>query len=368
MKIAYITRARMPTEKAHGLQIAKMCEAYTLLGHEVELVVPFRKNLIKESVPAYYGLKTNFKITTIAIPDTIVFSKWVPSVAFWLQAILFAFKLSRFPLSKETIIMTRSPDVAWFYGRRGYSVVCEAHDVPKTHLRLFKFLLKAAGSIVCNSEGTAGKVKGLGFKNVTVAQNGVDIDAIIPTVSKKIMREKLGIKEDAFVALYAGAFEAWKGYQTVLDASLNLERVTVVMLGGKPDQVALLKEKYPNVVFLGTTPYRELGNYQNIADVLIIPNDPRYKEDQENTSPIKLFAHLTSGVPVIVSDLPSIRAVVSENEVFFFDGGSTSLCHQINEIQRNVSQAQNKTQNAQKLSTKFSWVNRGKKILETIDT
>ena len=42
MKIYYVANARMPTEKAHGIQIAKMCEALIEAGAKVELIVPRR--------------------------------------------------------------------------------------------------------------------------------------------------------------------------------------------------------------------------------------------------------------------------------------------------------------------------------------
>ena len=39
MKLIYLANARIPTEKAHGRQIMKMCEAFVDAGLEVELEV-----------------------------------------------------------------------------------------------------------------------------------------------------------------------------------------------------------------------------------------------------------------------------------------------------------------------------------------
>ena len=49
-KLIYIANARIPTEKAHGIQIMKMCEAFAGLGVDVEIIVPKRsvKALINE--------------------------------------------------------------------------------------------------------------------------------------------------------------------------------------------------------------------------------------------------------------------------------------------------------------------------------
>ena len=62
MKIAYVANARIPTEKAHGLQIMEMCRAFARNGHEVTLVVPKRRNVIKEDPFLYYDIEPCFEI------------------------------------------------------------------------------------------------------------------------------------------------------------------------------------------------------------------------------------------------------------------------------------------------------------------
>ena len=73
MKIIYIANVRMPTEKAHGIQIMKMCEAFSLAEFEVELVVPWRFNKIEENAFDFYGVKRNFKIKKIFSLDLNLF-------------------------------------------------------------------------------------------------------------------------------------------------------------------------------------------------------------------------------------------------------------------------------------------------------
>ena len=40
MKLLYIADIRLPTEKAHGAQIMKTCEAFSLNGIDTELIIP----------------------------------------------------------------------------------------------------------------------------------------------------------------------------------------------------------------------------------------------------------------------------------------------------------------------------------------
>src|SRR3989338_7774332 len=80
MKIIYLANARIPTEKAHGLQIMKMCEAFSLLKTEnrkskieVGLIAPRRFNKIKQSPFKYYDVQPIFKITKLPCLDLTFF-------------------------------------------------------------------------------------------------------------------------------------------------------------------------------------------------------------------------------------------------------------------------------------------------------
>ena len=82
MNFVYIANARIPTEKAHGIQIMKMCEAFASLGIDVELVVPWRFNSIHVDSFEYYGVKRVFKIVKIPSLDLTAFGK----IGFLIQA------------------------------------------------------------------------------------------------------------------------------------------------------------------------------------------------------------------------------------------------------------------------------------------
>ena len=92
MKLIYIDNARIPTEKAHGIHIMKMCEAFgkAKINGElvcVELVVPKRLNGIKKDPFAYYEVEKVFKITKIPCVDLTFI--WLNMFTFWLQEISF---------------------------------------------------------------------------------------------------------------------------------------------------------------------------------------------------------------------------------------------------------------------------------------
>ena len=68
-RLLYIVNARLPTEKAHGYQISKMCEAFAENGIESLLVHPYRyqsrPELFQQTVFDYYGVRRVFEISTL---------------------------------------------------------------------------------------------------------------------------------------------------------------------------------------------------------------------------------------------------------------------------------------------------------------
>ncbi|MBU1557858.1 hypothetical protein KKC45_02755 [Patescibacteria group bacterium] len=111
MKITYIANIRIPTEKAHGIQIMKMCEAFANEGHNVELIVPKRINNLKKNPFRYYGVQENFKIKKLPTLDLIKFGK----IGFFIQSISFAKFTLFFTLFKKTdLVYSRDELPLWF--------------------------------------------------------------------------------------------------------------------------------------------------------------------------------------------------------------------------------------------------------------
>ena len=89
MKIIYLANARIPTEKAHGIQIMKMCEAFSDADAKILLLIPRRINWIKEDPFEYYGIKKNFRIKKLPTIDLIPLDFILGNLALWIQAISF---------------------------------------------------------------------------------------------------------------------------------------------------------------------------------------------------------------------------------------------------------------------------------------
>ena len=85
---------------------------------------------------------------------------------------------------------------------------------------------------------------------------------------------------------------------------------------------------------LGTLPQTELHRVAATAVAGVLPIDGRYRIAREYTSPLKLFEYLALGLPVIATDLPSVREIVAHDReaILFQDGSEAALAHSINEL------------------------------------
>jgi hypothetical protein len=67
MKIYYVANARMPNEKAHGIQLAQQCEAFIAQGIDLELVLPKQKNATKDSIESFYSLEKKIPVRLLPV-------------------------------------------------------------------------------------------------------------------------------------------------------------------------------------------------------------------------------------------------------------------------------------------------------------
>lgn len=81
-------------------------------------------------------------------------------------------------------------------------------------------------------------------------------------------------------------------------------------------------------------------------------------------SPVKLIEYLASKVPVVVSDLPAIRTIVSEDEVIFVKADDAEdLGEKIEQVFDNYQQAKNKAIKACEKATNLTWDKRAERVL-----
>lgn len=370
-KIFYIATVRLPTEKAHGLQIVQTCAAFKQNGVEVELVIPKRQNAISATPFAYYGLPANFTVTTLPSLDLVN----IPKIGFWLTSRLFFSKIKNYLKNTKEVLYTRDHLIAAQLANKGYRYFFEIHSLPNELNAAWQKAVVGARGIVVISQGLKNElVKRNVFESkILVAHDAVDVSAYKTLdVSKKTWRETLNIPLDKKIILYTGHLYEWKGAATLAEAAKLLPNVDFYFVGGTANDNNNFRNTYirfPNICVIPFQPHEKMPVWQSAADVLVLPNSGKEKISSYYTSPLKLFEYMASGRPIIASNLPSIKEVLTDDTATFFNpDNATSLAEAITWVLSNTENAQIKAAKARENVKQYNWNARAKKIIDFISS
>jgi len=374
MKIAYIVNARIPTEKAHGYQIMKVCESLSLAGVQVELILPNRVNEIKEDPFSYYDIKKIFSIFKVKTLNFISLSTYIGKLAFVLHRISFFINLIDLRLNKDTIIYSRDPEIVWLFKKKGYKAFYNAHNYPSKGDWVIKFFLRDTDGIICNSNGTKDRFSKAGFVNTEAVQNGVDLDEFKNIKeSKEELRKSLNLPIDKKIAMYVGHLYKWKGVYTLIDVAKIIDpNIDIVIVGGNKDDLvqfdkACVERGVSNIILLGHKEKSEIPKYMMSADALLLPNIPVTEESEMFTSPIKMFEYMASGVPIIASDMPSIREVLNDtNSILVRAGDALEIVGAFKKIIGNFNEISNISNKAKEDAGNYTWGKHAERLVNFI--
>lgn len=367
MKLAYIANIRMPTEKAHGIQIMKMCEAFANRGVAVDLLVPRRRNDLLADPFEFYKVKKNFHIIWIPNIDLVNIHKigfFISTVSFLLLVKIYLF------YNKYDIIYSRELFTGIFFA----NFIFEIHAMPKRVGRIFRHVLRRVRLVIAITRGLERDISALGInkKKIMVLPDSVDLGEFDIAVSQQEARQKLDLPADKKIILYTGSFlfYSWKGADLLLEAANKLEEeYLVILIGAHPHELAKIKERYPKTraMILPFLRRENIPFYLKAADILVIPNKAGDPISEKYTSPLKLFEYMACRRPIVASDLPSLREIVSEEEVLFFKAGdSVGLAEAIQKIANDRSGAELLATRAFKKVQNYTWDQRVVKIIDVL--
>jgi len=392
-KLTYIFNARLPTEKAHGYQVGKMCEAFAENGVEVLLMHPYRQqsdaltqgtNLFE-----YYGLRKTFQVRILPNCDVVrlerFFSSGIPASLFFAHAFLWALYASVEARRRTAdVYYTRDSVVAYWLLRLGLPTIYEEHVVPK---RAQRWLLRrithhpSLRLVVAVTSFIKARFISLGFseKQVVVLPDAVDISLFSGLPSKETCRKQLGLEPNRTIIGYVGRFQTMemeKGIPELVKAMALLPFVNgseplLVCLGGPMDAVpAYLKLAYGMGVperrlkFIDRVAQVDVPYWIRAFDIAVAPF-PTNEHYAYFMSPLKLFEYMAAGVPIVTSDLPSIREVLAhgENAWLVEPGNEEALAQGIIRVLQDAVLSTKLATNARQAVDRFTWERRARAIL-----
>ncbi|QQG45470.1 MAG: glycosyltransferase family 4 protein [Candidatus Sungiibacteriota bacterium] len=377
MRIIYISHWRFPSEKTMSPLIMKTCEGLARKGLGVELWVPWRQNrgFLQLDPFLHHGVERNFVIRRL--PSLDLTGIFHGNLFFILMVATFNLSLFLYALFRvlgDDVVFyfhdVRDAALLKFWGR---PMFLEIHDFYKSgRSQVNNWVFSAiSGFIVTNRL----KMKKL-HQDFRVTEermlhqpNAVDVGMFRIDVSREEARRSLNLPENSTIILYTGHLFDWKGVDTLFDAHQFLGEDEVVYFVGGTDEdiknfrLKTLNLKSNNIIIVGRRPHKEIPLWQRAADVLVLPNSAKFPESKYETSPVKLFEYMASGRPIAASDLPSIRDIVDEELVFFFEpDNARSIADTVRYIEEHQEEAKKRGLAAQKEVEKYSWERRSDNI------
>jgi glycosyltransferase involved in cell wall biosynthesis len=376
-KVYYIANARMPTDKAHGIQLAKMCEAFVEQGIELELVVPDRRTSSK-TIQDFYGLRVPIAVQKLPVIDWYAHGH----IGFFAGSLSFAIGYFCYLLSKRirgerfVMYMTDIDQFSFFLiPFIGVPYFAEIHDAKakrRAFILLFRFV---AGIITINSiiKKELCATFGIEPKKIIVHSNGIDMSMFLSLPDRDGARNALQIPSDKTIIVYGGKFYEWKGLDAAIQAARLVDQnVDFYFVGGTQDELSKasgIRDMPHNVHCVGHKTFMEIPMWLASADFCLVLGTKRNDYSYLHTSPMKFFEYMASNRPVIASRTPANTEIADETEVLMYEpDNANDLVAKIHYALGHRKEMVERAERAYKKVSDFSWEKRAGSIIQFINS
>lgn len=360
----YATFTRFPSENANSKQIKEMCNAL-VLKVPVTIVVPTRH--LTRDIESF-GLHPDVRLVYLPTIDLVRFGKFGFGVSLAVFLLLWTGYLLLQTFRKEKpMVLTREYSCAVVPALLRVPTAWESHRGEWNRVIGLIAKLRVHFFVISKGLQSLYREKGVQDDQITLVPDGVDLLRYQNLPSREEARQQLGLDPNTFIALYNGSLHTWKGADTLAEAAALLpDDMQVMFMGGADWDIEKFTEKYgdqKSIAIIGRKSDMERPVYLRAADVLVLPNTAKNEISVKYTSPLKLFGYMAAETPIIASDLPSIREVVSEKEVFFAEPDDPqSFADAMLHVRHNPEEAQRRASNARAVVEEFSWDKRAEQM------
>ncbi len=259
-----------------------------------------------------------------------------------------------------------------FKGNIRMTILFEAHEIfhltterkdklEKIRREEFRTYSRMNG-ILCITRGLAEKMKELFALQapMAVVPDGVNL-SFFSAFPRRAKDKKV---------VYVGQLYPWKGTGTLVEAVPHLPGGELHIVGGSEERIQSLREKAARlgvagrIVFHGQVSPQEVKAHLEDAAVAVLP----LTQDLISasfTSPLKLFEYMAARVPIVASDLPSTREVLTHgvNAILVPPGDPRALAESIRELLEDWALAERIAQKAFEDVQEYTWEKRAQKII-----
>ncbi|MEO0649578.1 MAG: glycosyltransferase family 4 protein [Planctomycetota bacterium] len=376
-----VANARMPSQRAQSLQVAQMASAFQRVGAQTRLI--HARRVPTPPLPDGKTLFEHYAVPEGPEPDVLAVEcrDWIDRsprrmqfVPARLQEWSFARSAARAVLDRPrpSWVLSRELETARYLVRAGHrGIFLELHRVPGGRLRR-RWLAEAcdgARGVVAISGGVAQDLERIGIRaEVLVEHDGFPAERFDGSRTQAAARAAIGVPADVPLVVYTGGLLEWKGVDVLIDAARRLPEYRFVIAGGMDADVDRMREYaegVTNVRLDGFQSPERVLDYLVAGDLGVVPNRSRPEISARYTSPLKVFEAMGVGLPLVVSDLPSLRDILdpTSEAVFVTPDSPLELAAGIQRAMEDSHLRYHLSKRARKRAPRHSWTSRARRIL-----
>jgi len=314
MKIVFLSNSYFPSRYANSVQVMNTCAGFASLGHSVMLfglVGAPKGNSHPNSLHEQYGLPVTFQIRLF--PRILPFSFPLDGSLSALRMVLQLYS------EKADLVYGRNIIGMWLASFLGVPLILELHDLPKGRLK--KYVLSRLGrsqsllKVAAISESLKEECRAYldSGTEILVAPSGAFLGVVEESPTEP------GKSTELFTVGYAGSFFPGRGVETIIGIAKDLPSIRFRLCGGTVEDLKALigESEIPrNLDVIGRLEPRRVSAFLSKCDALLAP----YQEnvglsERGNTvnimSPLKIFEYMKSKRPIVASNLPVLREVLT---------------------------------------------------------
>jgi glycosyltransferase involved in cell wall biosynthesis len=387
MRILYIASEKLTLDRAPAFQIFHTLRGVWEAGGVVRFITPWPVRLVRERCELLTGREFPEELDVVSLgpgPDLPVLARLWPSQV-WSGIVARLQRYVQKVRDPDLVIYTRNrravaalppsscPPVVFEYHEPQSVVLAEEEGRGGAHPGLERVRKEErqafanAAALVAVSQAHAAEADQLYQFNRRqwVIPNAADPTIFsVPAAARRPRPGHL---------LYIGSLQPWKGLDLLLRAVARVPAVRLTVCGGKPDSPAWRETAAQidtlrvtdRVRMVGIVPQHNLRPYLKSAVAGVLPLNGTYSLASRYTCPLKLFEYLCAGLPIVATDLPSVRDIVEhEREALLFeDGNLHSLTRTLTRLVNDPSLADRLSARSRQTAAEHTWLRRGTRII-----
>ncbi len=203
---------------------------------------------------------------------------------------------------------------------------------PKMHRRVFNCLLGLFTDVMVGvSEAVSSDIIRYDWiprKKVRTIYNGILLEDYQEKLSKIEARKRLGISGSGVIVGTVGRLTDQKGHKFLIEAIAKINDVRLVIAGDGPlrhDLERLAEKIKDRCLFLGTISPEKIPIFLKSLDIFCFPS-------LWEGLPVALIEALAAGLPVVATDIPPIREVLTGAGILVPIGDTDALAQALKQL------------------------------------